>query len=134
MYWTIRQFPELQHLDAEHRAVLLRRVPWWTYPLAIGRAAILGWGAGLIVWQMFALIVSFSGRPDFEGFTPWAGAAVGGLLAVGIYVLQMHRIRVVIRRVVASTYVGERLPFCFHCGYDLRESHGAGCPECGRDV
>jgi len=125
--WTLAQFPELDHLDPAARAQLLRRVPWWTYPLIVVRAVF---GAGLLA-GIAAGIVLQSFEPQV---TAAALAAVAVTVAVWFYVLQLRRLRIELRKEVAERFRGQRPPFCFECGYDLRGLTMPSCPECGKPV
>jgi hypothetical protein len=126
MHWHISQFPELDHLEPDQRAHVLRQVPWWTYPIVIARAVIPSLVVGAIagVWMADTL--------------RWYAAAlvlpIAVALAAGLYGYQLARVRSIMRRVIADGFRGERMPFCFKCGYDLRGLASIRCPECGSDV
>jgi hypothetical protein len=124
MLWSIGQFPELDHLDPRERTRLLRRVPWWTYPMIVLLSVIVGALAGVVT----AFIVADSwGRP--------AGAAtfavMAAVVAALIYYRLLCRLRFEMRKEIAAGFLGRRPPFCLACGYDLRASCEDRCPECG---
>jgi hypothetical protein len=127
MHWLISRFPELDHLEPDQRAHLLRQVPWWTYPLIIGRAVIAALLIGVIagVWLAAALGVSIAAL----AVMPLAAG-----IATGLYGYQLARVRGVMRRAIADGFRGKRMPFCFECGYDLRGLDAPRCPECGSPV
>jgi hypothetical protein len=128
MFWTIGQFPELDHLEPAQRATLLRRVPWWTYPqmailAAVGAAGIAGAAAAI------AYGVTGSERAAVAVFVVAEGAA-----AVALYQVVLQRVRRAMRAEIAEGFLGRRPPFCFGCGYDLRAFTDDRCPECGRAI
>jgi hypothetical protein len=92
MHWKISQFPELDHLDAEQRAALLRGVSRWTYTIVVLRAVFAGIVAGGATCEVAAVAV-----PSLAGFGGTVvaiflvGAAAGGL---GTYVVQLRLMRV----------------------------------------
>jgi hypothetical protein len=126
MYWLISQFPELDHLEPEQRQLLLARVPWQTYPLLTLGALIqaIFAGAGIAVaWIALGFGWDAAVLPVM--------AVVVLVIAIVRYQFQLRQIRRELREVVARAYWGRRLPFCFRCGYDLRQSNSIHCPECG---
>jgi hypothetical protein len=125
MTWRISDFPELAHLDPDQRARVLARVPSWTYPIIIARAGLVGAIAGLLAGGL----TTASTRPDLATIVGLALAIVVGLRT---YLWQMDGLRTTMRRTIAEGFSGQRLPFCFECGYDLRGSKNLQCPECGR--
>ena len=127
MIFTLGQFPELDHLDPDQRAQVLGRVPWWTYPVLVGRSVVIG---------LVAMILLVA---------PWAGDIFGraanticlaAIIAVGVgaYFAQLRRLRGVVRRSIAAHFRRRRPPFCFACGYDLHAFTGPRCPECGGGI
>jgi uncharacterized paraquat-inducible protein A len=126
MYWTIGSFPELNHLEPEERAAILRRLPRWTSLKIILRAARPAF--------FFAVIPM-----AFVGGVPVSVRAIAFLIVfvpVGIcfYLSYIGRIRIQMRETIAEAFRGERLPFCMNCGYDLRAAAEERCPECGAAV
>lgn len=127
VFWTIGQFPELDHLDAGQRAELLRRVPWWTYPQII-LVALFGGAAGAGVLAAIAF-EAVGARVAVAAFV-----VVGASAALWIYLVLLRRVRGAMRKEVAAGFLGRRPPFCFGCGYDLRVVGDERCPECGREI
>jgi hypothetical protein len=127
MHWTIAQFPELDHLTPEQRAALLRGVPWWTYRVIRGRALVVGLIVGGVVFGSTWDVL----RSDLRMISTTAAAVA---TMVGVYLLQMSHLRRLMRVEIAAAFKGERPPFCFHCGYDLRAGVEPRCPECGQDA
>jgi hypothetical protein len=127
MAWSIGQFPELEYLEPGERAAVLGGVPWWTYPVIVGRAVL-----GALV--LGGLVVGMILRRVGPGVRWAAYAVVVCGVAVGLYFLQLRRVRRLMRREIAVAFRGERPPFCFGCGYDLRGSGAGRCPECGRAI
>jgi hypothetical protein len=123
-----RKFLELDHLEPADRRMVLARVPWWAHPLmifislipAIPVAAILAWPVGLATGSDVAVAIVF------------LTALVAGMLVT--YQIQLRRLRHQMRLTVAKAFAGQRPPFCFRCGYDLRSSVSSKCPECGADL
>lgn len=125
MFWTIGQFPELDHLDPIQRAAALKRVPWHFYPQLIVGCIFGGLIAGIFVAIPFFVW--------FGQMTALCVMSVAGLLIGAVaYSGSLKRIRAVIRSEIAKAFEGKRAPFCFSCGYDLRGSADGLCPECGR--
>jgi hypothetical protein len=128
MIWTISQFPELNHLEPAQRAALLARVPRWTYPLLIAGSLIQGLLlGGLALAYVLALTRSF--HPSAI-----TGIVVTLIASVALYHYRLGRVRADMRRTLADAFHGERPPFCFECGYDLRASDATRCPECGKSL
>jgi hypothetical protein len=127
MVWLISQFPELDHLEADQRAQVLARVPWWTYPLVTASAIVPA-----------ILLSAAIGACVAIGLRSIAAAIIivplTATTAIGLYAYQLSRLRTTMRRAIADAFRGERLPFCFECGYNLRDSDAARCPECGGPV
>jgi hypothetical protein len=127
MFWSIGQFPEFDHLEPIHRAQVLARIPWWTYPVIVARAILpamlLGAIGGVFVapslWSVAAAII---------------GVPMALIIATFLYLSQLSRLRVIMRRVISEAFKDGRPPFCFECGYNLRASAAARCPECGRSI
>jgi len=127
MYWSIGQFPELEHLDPWQRARVLRKTPWWTYPLIVLRSVL----PALALTTMAAGTAWITFKWDA---TALAYVLVAPAAAVGLYLFQIARLRVAVRNELARRFSGRRPPFCFSCGYNLRGTRGAFCPECGGKV
>jgi hypothetical protein len=128
MFWTIGQFPELDHLERRQRAVILASVPLWTYPVILVSSLI----GGLIAGSILATLLVWAGLK-----LPVAGIVavpLVALIAVAMYALQISRLRVAMRQTIADAFQDDRPPFCFECGYDLRASKDEKCPECGQIV
>ncbi len=129
MPWTIGQFPELNHLDPDQRIEVLRRVPWWTYPLMFARSLVFGCLFGgfytIAAGRLFGITLSFA----VVFFITMALAH-----ATLAYYSKLRQIRTVMRQEIAMHFRGQRPPFCFGCGYDVRECVGGLCPECGRSI
>jgi hypothetical protein len=128
MIWTIGQFPELNHLEPDQRAALLAGIPRWTYPLLIVGSLIQGLLlGGLALGYLLLLKRSF----QVSGIAAMSVALVASVL---LYRYRLSRIRADMRRTLAEASQGERTPFCFECGYDLRASDATRCPGCGREL
>lgn len=127
MYWLISQFPELDHLEPDQRVRVLRQVPWWTYPLIAARAVFPSLLLSVLVGLRLAAILR-------SGSVMFVSIPLAAALATGLYVYQLARVRSDMCRVIAEAFRGERTPFCFNCGYDLRDLDAARCPECGSPV
>lgn len=124
MYWLISQFPELEHLEGRQRAQVLARVPWWTYPVMLARAVL----PALLFGGIVAGLLAGGFGSDAAGLwaVPFAVA-----VAAALYRYQLARLRTAIRHTILKALRGQRLPFCFKCGYNLRDSTADRCPECG---
>ena len=127
MYWLINQFPELDHLEPDQRAHVLARIPWWTYPLLAASAVI----PAIILGGLIAAWLAFDASSTTAAIVSIPIAATA---AIALYARQLSRVRTAMRTVIAEAFRDQRLPFCFHCGYNLRDSTAARCPECGHPV
>lgn len=127
MAWLISRFPELEHLEPHQRTQLLKALPWWTYPQLIARA---GLGA-LVVAGMLGGALWHSAGGQAALILALAAALIFG---AWFYHQQLSVLRSFVRLEIAKAFSGERPPFCFRCGYDLRGSKEAACPECGKAV
>ena len=128
MFWRIADFPELDHLTAQERAHLFAQVPWWTYPTILFRSITPSVIGGVIAAAPF---------DNFRGPSNAAIAIFAIIVCTGsavLYILQLSRLRTVMRKTIIAELHGRRPPFCFACGYDLRGNDAAVCPECGQVV
>jgi hypothetical protein len=83
-------------------------------------------------------------RRSLLGFTFASGSSLGpeksahrfGLVRIGYWVpIGIAMIPIVFSlRSVAAQVRRRRLGLCLQCGYDLRESPGGPCPECGNEI
>lgn len=131
MPWLISQFPELDHLEPAQRAHLLGQVPCWIYPRIAGRAAI----GGLLVAGITVYIVETALRaPLSELATLVLYVLIAITAGAGLYHRQLKTVRRIMRHEIALGFQGQRPPFCFACGYDLRGSTAVTCTECGKAI
>jgi hypothetical protein len=128
MIWTIGQFPELDHLKPAERAALLARVPRWTYPLLIAGSLVQG-----LLLGGLAFAYTFWMARSYRLAT-LTGVVVAAAAAAALYLRQLGRVRAEMRGTLADAFIGQRPPFCFECGYDLRASNETRCPECGATI
>jgi hypothetical protein len=126
MYWLISQFPELDHLEPHQRAQLLARMPRWTYPMITARAA----AGALLVWAGIAVQL---GRAYDLTTLAILSTVAAMAIACAIYLNELNQLRKAMRKAISEAFQTERPPFCFKCGYDLRQSSDTLCPECGVD-
>jgi hypothetical protein len=83
--------------------------------------------ATAVVW----IILQVAGT-SFSPFTLTLLALVAASAAVYIYLAELNRLRTTMRAEIAKAFAGQRPPFCFACGYDLRACDAPRCPECGK--
>ena len=124
IHWTIGGFPEFENIPRQARRAMIRRVVGMdTYITLIGH--------GLLVGGLLAVC----GMMITAGQMPWpillTTFLVGGF---GMYQYGLLRIRGQLRIALHDGFVGERLPICLQCGYDLEQGMGERCPECGAGV
>ena len=129
MFFLISQFPELNHLEPAERTTVLRKVPWWTYPAIVFGSILLA----LISSMLVVVILEHWLRPSEAEPLLLFGILVIAF-AVLWYALAIRSIRADVRRFIAQAYAGQKPPFCFKCGYDLRSAREECCPECGQAV
>jgi len=127
MPWLISRFPELQHLEPSQRAQLLGQLPWWTYPQIVIRSLLVA-----------LCIVGLIGGFILQGLDWDKRLILSGIIelvfAVIFYRQQLKVFRSFVRLEIAKAFEGQRPPFCFGCGYDLRGSTQSACPECGKPI
>ena len=123
MIWSIRQFPELEHLSDEQRELLLKRVPFGFTIRVLIKSTVMGTIVIGLVRSLFASIFS----PAFSAYM----FLIVPVLAIWIYLNLLRDTRRQLRTEVARAFAGERLPFCLNCGYDFQGLHSDKCPECG---
>ncbi|MHC4990328.1 MAG: hypothetical protein ACYTGC_05045 [Planctomycetota bacterium] len=127
-YWSLSSIPELQHLPVRARRELLRRaVPMRTRVIMVVNPLLRGMIAQLIV----VLLIAVTLGANRQEILVVAGLATIILVSLVSYLLQVRRIRGHIRREIIEQLAGERPPFCFGCGFDLRGTDAEQCPECG---
>ncbi|HEX4794762.1 MAG TPA: hypothetical protein VH370_13260 [Humisphaera sp.] len=126
MYWLIDQFPELDHLEPAQRAQLLAQLPRWTYPMIVARAG----AGGVLLCTGIAML--FGRRCDLMTLAIVCTTA-SVVTACAVYVSELSQLRKAMRKAIADGFQTERPPFCFECGYDLRQASDTLCPECGVD-
>ena len=122
MFWTFGAFPELEHLEPDERKQLLAQTSWWTYPLLITSSAL----PALAVAAAATALAAQSAFPGAAMF--WAVLII---VSVGVYQILLRHVRRIMRGTIIEGFAGQRPPFCFRCGYDLRGIHDGSCPECG---
>ncbi len=125
MYWRISSFPELDHLSADERQLLLRRHAGrrWTVKI-IAFAMMAGFVLSLAAMGILAAVQPVPLAPYLIGCTFLAGSVI-------TYQVSMMIIRAQLRSVLADTARRERLPMCLKCGYNLKGIASTRCPECG---
>ena len=124
-------------LDRHSLNVRRRHIRFYFYAMALTEI-------GLVAAAMFAVYlltptsvrIWFDERTNLEFFSILTGTAVlGGIVGghiVGLMVRPFHRR--ILHRYVSEHWKDGRPPICYACGYDLRGSSGAACPECGEKV
>jgi hypothetical protein len=127
MYWSIRSFPELQHLSESDRETLMRQCK-------CGRA-VWNIACSSVIWG-FLFGYNFS---DFSLPSPWLGSATSfvlfGLLGDGFYYqFLLRQIRRHLREYLRDAARRQRLPMCLNCGYSTNGLVTNTCPECGAGI
>lgn len=125
--WTFMSMPELASMEPPARRRYIRshagRCPEFS---VLANAAFLAMIAGGVIVSIIAGVVSLS--------SPTLTLLLIGCIFVTVPVLYQFtllRVRAALRYTVMKAYRGERVPFCFNCGYDLRGVDSEHCPECG---
>ena len=119
--------PQWQAVAMSERIGLLRVCGWKLVLLQYGLAGFF-FVMGLLVTGL--LVLSLFGVSFIVHFIAVGGLAAG--LFVGGIQLYFACARMIIRGAIRD-YQG-RFVFCPSCGYDLRATTGATCPECGGEI
>ncbi len=131
MIWSVTQFPELQHLTEAQQRHVLRSLPRFFH----ARVAL-----GAAVGGLAASILFVGGLGSQELINPMVNPMVTGVVLIvvaalvgcSIHLCLIALVRKSMRGHLVACFSGQRPPFCFHCGYDLREITEERCPECGK--
>jgi hypothetical protein len=135
IYWRISSFPELNHLDPVEKADALSRIPGWTYPLIIFGSFAVAMVVGGIAAAIASVITLARGSRDAgPAWTLSIFSLVGWATWLAAYLWQIRRVRRAMRGEIARAFRGQKPPFCFACGYELRATTGGACPECGSAI
>lgn len=124
----LRHIPEVAVLDADQRRQLLRRLPFAVKTLLLLAPLALGTLTAVFVHQEIS--EGLGGTDQLISIT--AGFIAGGLVAVGMRVFMVRRIRHGIRRMLRRAAVRGEVVVCLSCGYDLSAASHTSCPECGK--
>ncbi len=125
MYWSIDQFPELEHLSETQRAEVLRRVKSRAVTARLlGFSILAGLFGTLLV--LFLLIDVRMGPALF--LSP---LILLPLFALATYQFLLIRLRGQLLIYLEEVARRQRLPMCLKCGYNLANLPGDRCPECG---
>src|SRR4051812_24213593 len=101
MYWTIGSFPELNHLEPDERAAVLRGLPRSTYLKIFFRAARIAFFFGLIPMALLGRASAWEkGITFLIAFVP---------IGICCYLSYIGRIRIQMRETIADAFRGERL-------------------------
>jgi hypothetical protein len=103
------------------KAVLRRRVAKSSFGTVLRISVFCGIAGGVA-----ALLVDLLPSP---GAKHVALAALIGLFTAPLLLLQRHR-----NRKVIDGFMAELEGYCRRCGYDLRGTTSARCPECGQAI
>jgi hypothetical protein len=135
IYFYLNQLPELRHGPANKRSKatkglrLTREV--WGYALAM-----LTWIAtGTLFYFVIEWFWPIEQLSDTREIMTTVGRIVPTILAsIVFYIKYISSARPEVRRRLRELYRGERLPSCFKCGCDLRDTEGYKCPDCGSAI
>ena len=141
LYWRLESAPGFTQLaPAVIRGVIKeylgrsarRRVEYFGLLTVVFLGSFL-----LLLMATNLLIKAWIAGPD-----PWwltiAGASMAAVVCVGPFVITKIVRATLLRRALAEwivvNWIGGRASRCYHCMYDLTESDGHLCPECGAGV
>jgi len=127
-------FPELSFCD-EPKA---RAELWNAAYRPFGTRSQWGWyWTSVVIGALAGLLVQHLVLPAISPFIRViphfiVGAVLAGLIALMIVAALLQLLRSRIRRSLRRELRARGFRPCLHCGYDLRGTLGALCPECGQ--
>jgi hypothetical protein len=129
--WTVHGLPEVRRVPAPQRGELVRSSLHWA-PASLRLLALTALGMALL-----PALAGLAGMLDMlrPRVAPPTLLAAGVLYAAAASLVGHQAytriVRAMVRSFLRAHWRNERLSVCLHCGYDLRASDGAACPECG---
>jgi hypothetical protein len=122
--------PELEHFPERTRRIVLNTRRRITFTAGMMLCALVG---GAIVGFLITEVAQAQGflSPNAPGLELLIVASIALPIGLGLYRVALAAIRAEIRRELARSYRGQRLPFCIQCGYGFDGITTGECPECG---
>lgn len=134
MFWTIRSFPELQHLDEPTRSLLIRKcVPRRVMFRIWGNAICMGTVIAFVLRAALSAALSLA----LDGWVtvgPWPLAVLIPLGIGLVYAYHLVHIRGEMRIYLENARRRGPLPLCLNCGYSTTGLSSPVCPECGASI
>ena len=135
MLTILERLPEYRELDTGQRRAVRRRLwqlvfSWqWVRESILVKLLVLGPAV------LALLLMKLAEVPIVEAVGVWGLFALcfglGLISATAAWVWLTRRSLPIWRRVIAEQAWNGRARFCLRCGYDLRQSEGDDCVECG---